>query len=108
MRTVLAYTTLVFAASLLMITLHFHDEAHGYDVVGFAAGSGGAQDQPGQTEIKAYLVDHKTGRVWRVGEVAGPELVIPTRRLTCTEASKNYVESETGCVFQNSAEPNRK
>ena len=103
MRTILGCTTLLLAASLVLIALHFHDESRRYDVVGFAAGSGGAQDQPGTTTTKAYLVDHKTGRLWTVGD----EFVVPTARLTCAQTSQQYAESELGCVLLNHSGPNK-
>jgi hypothetical protein len=68
MRRTLATTaiTLLFSALILLLTSHLHDSAHRFDVVMTAAGSGGSQQDAGSTTTTAFLVDHKTGRVWEL------------------------------------------
>jgi hypothetical protein len=90
------------AVCLFVVELHFHDESHRYDVVGFAAGAGGSQDHGGDTKIQAYLVDHKTGRVWVIaGGTAG--WVVPTVRFSCAQTDKDWNESESGCTVPDSS-----
>jgi hypothetical protein len=70
---------LLLAALVFVVTVHLHDEAHGYDVVGAGEDSGGSQETEGSTEVTGYLVDHKAGRVWLV-EKGGQ---IPVRVFSC-------------------------
>jgi hypothetical protein len=70
--------TLLVAALVLLLTSHWHDSAHRFDVVVAAAGSGGSQQEAGSTTEVAYLIDHKTGRVWRLdGGVQQPTFITP-------------------------------
>jgi len=83
--------TLALLATLATVwgVTYMHDRAHRYDIVAAGAGSGGTQDTAGQTEITAYLIDHKTGRVW-VSATAG-FLGLPLMRLHCSEKQTNSV-----------------
>lgn len=72
--------------------IYIHDRAHRYDVVAAGAGSGGSQEQPGETEVNAYLIDHATGRVWLIGG----ELALPVTRMTCKEYNGGR-ETDYGC-----------
>jgi hypothetical protein len=79
---------------VLLLAAYLHGEARRYDVVVAAAGSGGSQDETGSTDTMAYLVDHKTGKVWELdGELAQPVL-----RLPCRNGPK-VKETEHGCEF---------
>jgi hypothetical protein len=89
MRLATAVTLLV-VALILLLASHLHDSAHRFDVVLAAAGSGGSQQDAGSTDATAYLVDHKTGRVW---ELHGP-IQLPTVVEPCAVALK---ETERGC-----------
>ena len=80
------------AALVLLFALYMHDSAHRYDVVIAAAGSGGSQQEAGSTETLAYLVDHKTGRVWELIEQFEKPLV----RLPCMN-TPTIKETEHGC-----------
>jgi hypothetical protein len=68
-----------------------HDRAHRYDVVVAGAGSGGSQDSVGETEVTAYLIDHKTGQVWEFIGNRG----VPTMRMSCQDMG--WTETESGC-----------
>jgi hypothetical protein len=70
---------------------YMHDRAHRYDIVVAGAGSGGSQDSVGATEVTAYLVDHKTGKVWEFIGIRG----VPTIRKSCHDLS--LTETESGC-----------
>lgn len=84
--------TLLIAALVLFLAFHLHDSAHRYDVVVAAAGSGGSQDTAGSTDTVAYLVDHKTGRVWELnGAVQRPTMLAP-----CPNDG-SFKETERGC-----------
>jgi len=90
---------LAFVAFLVTIwgVTYMHERAHRYDIVAVGAGSGGSggsQDTTGDvgnTEILAYLVDHKTGKVW---VIHGP-VEVPTARRSCQDMG--WTESELGC-----------
>lgn len=64
--------TLALLATLASIwgVTYMHDRAHRFDIVAAGAGSGGgggSQDTigtEGSEEIRAYVIDHQTGRVW--------------------------------------------
>jgi hypothetical protein len=78
---------------------YMHDRAHRYDIVAAGAGSGGSggsqenTGDTGSTEIHAYLLDHKTGRVWVVHVLEE----VPTVRRSCQ--SMGWTETESGCEF---------
>jgi hypothetical protein len=84
--------TFLVATLVLLFTVYMHDSAHRYDVVIAAAGSGGSQQDVGSTEAVAYLIDHKTGRVWQLQS----ELETPGIRLPCPK-SPNVKETDHGC-----------
>ena len=73
--------TLLIVAMLVCLTclaaVYLNGQAHRYDIVAVGAGAGGSNGDKGDTEIKAWLVDHKTGDVWAV---AGGH-VVPTIRI---------------------------
>jgi hypothetical protein len=80
--------TLLVAALVLLLASHWHDSAHRFDVVVAAAGSGGSRQEAGSTKEVAYLIDHKTGRVWELdGRVQQPAFITP-----CPQK-----ETERGC-----------
>jgi hypothetical protein len=80
---------LLLAALVLLLTSYMHDSAHRYDVVMAAAGSGGSQTDTGSTEAVAYLVDHKTGKVWMLRSGAR----VPLFLMSCLRGK----ETERGC-----------
>jgi hypothetical protein len=92
---------LLVAALALLLAVHLHDEAHRYDVVMAGAGSGGSQEREGSTEVVGYLVDHKTGKVWRLGGLNA----VPVTKLACSRLDSNLKETETGCELQQNAKP---
>jgi hypothetical protein len=61
-KTVLIVTILVCATVLLAVFLH--EQAHRFDIVAVGAGAGGSNEDKGDEEIGAWLIDHKTGDVW--------------------------------------------
>ena len=82
--------TLLMVALVLHLASHLHDEAHRFDVVLAAAGSGGSQQDGGSVIAAAYLVDHKTGKAWELnGQVRIPVMIAP-----CPNPLK---ETERGC-----------
>ena|ERR1700740_971745 len=91
--------TLALLATLATIwgATYMHDRAHRYDIVAAGAGSGGsggsqgATGDVGSTEIDAYLLDHKTGKVWYVH---GP-IEVPAARRSCQDMG--WTEIESGC-----------
>jgi hypothetical protein len=90
-------TAIIFllAALVLLLAIYLHNSAHRYDVVVAAAGTGGSQENVGSTETVAYLVDHKTGRVWQLeGQAQKPMLIVP-----CPSGA-NIKEAERGCKLE--------
>ena len=83
---------LLLAALVFLLALHFHDEAHRYDVVLAGAGSGGSQNDTGSTEVAGYLVDHTTGRVWWL--VQNQQVPVTVR--PCEGKAKT---TKNGCEF---------
>jgi hypothetical protein len=91
--------TLALLATLATIwgVAYMHDRANRYDIVVAGAGSGGSggsqenAGEVGSTQIDAYLVDHKTGKVWFV---RGP-IEIPTARRSCQDMG--WIEIDSGC-----------
>jgi hypothetical protein len=81
---------------VLLLASYLHDRARRFDVVMAAAGSGGSQENEGSTESFAYLVDHKTGKVWKLDETFEK----PLFRRTCRNVSENLKETEHGCEFE--------
>jgi hypothetical protein len=77
---------------VLLLAIYLHGEARRYDVVIAAAGSGGSQTEAGSTDATAYLVDHKTGRVWKLNS----KLANPLIRVPCTKMP-DVKETEHGC-----------
>ena len=82
--------TVLATALIFLLASYMHDSAHRFDVVLAAAGSGGSQQDVGSTATTAFLVDHKTGRVW---ELYG-YTQIPVALYPCPAATK---ETEHGC-----------
>jgi hypothetical protein len=76
---------------------YMHDRAHRYDIVMAGAGSGGSggsqenAGEVGSTQIDAYLVDHKTGKVLFLRGM----YEIPTVRRSCQDMG--WSEIESGC-----------
>lgn len=71
-------------------------EGQRYEVVAAGAGSGGSQDATGSTDVRAYVVDRKTGKTWLLS--GGPNVAeIPALRLPCPQIYEGSVESESGC-----------
>jgi hypothetical protein len=84
--------TFLIATLVLLFAFYIHDSAHRYDVVIAAAGSGGSQQDVGSATTTAYLVDHKTGRVWEIfGEFEKPIVRLPCR------TGPNVKETDYGC-----------
>lgn len=85
--------TLAFFAFLATVwgVTYMHDRAHRYDIIVAGAGSGGSQDGTGSTDVRAYLIDHNTGKVWMY---AGP-VGLPTQRRSCQYMG--WTETESGC-----------
>lgn len=82
---------------------YMHDYAHRYDIVAVAAGSGGAQDTAGETTVRAFIIDHQTGKVWMSG---GSFFVgMPLMRVRCTA---EQIKSEMGCSESARQEINKK
>jgi hypothetical protein len=82
--------SLLIAALVLLLASHLHDAAYRFDVVMAAAGSGGSQQDAGSVIATAYLVDHKTGKVWELnGQVRIPVMIAP-----CPNPLR---ETERGC-----------
>lgn len=91
----IAALTLLLCAGIFLLASHLHDEAHRFDVVLATAGSGGSQQDAGSVIATAYLVDHKTGKVWELnGTVRIPVAVTP-----CLYSLK---ETERGCERETS------
>jgi hypothetical protein len=82
--------TFLAAALVLLLAFYMHDSAHRFDVVLAAAASGGSQQDAGTTTTIAYLIDHKTGRVWELDGVVQAPLAIGH----CPVSMK---ETERGC-----------
>jgi hypothetical protein len=79
-RTILLVTLLVCATALVAIILHA--QSHRYDIVAIAGGAGGSNNEKGDLDVQAWLIDHKTGQVWFI---QGHNFVIPIRRLSDQE-----------------------
>lgn len=88
---------LLLAALVLLLAFYLHDEAHRYDVVVAAAGSGGSQESTGSTETVGYLVDHKTGKVWVLLHASQMPVIL----MPCPSMK----ETERGCELK--ADPNK-
>ena len=84
---------LLLAALVLLLASHLHDEAHRYDVVVAAAGSGGSQESTGSTETVGYLVDRKTGKVWVLLQASQMPIILRP----CPGTMK---ETERGCELK--------
>jgi hypothetical protein len=74
-RTLLIVTILVCLTCLA--TVYLNGQAHRYDIVAVGAGGGGSNEDKGDTEISAWLVDHKTGEVWAIED----GFVVPATRV---------------------------
>lgn len=109
---------LILIGTILTAT-YMHESYRRYDLVTAGAGSGGSggsqnvTGDTGEVRITAYLIDHRTGRVWihsdgHLGEVATgiqeagraySSLMffrfVPMERLSC--ADLNAVEVNEGC-----------
>lgn len=87
--------TLALLATLATIwgTTYIHDRAHRYDLVAAGAGTGGTHDAAGDTEIRAFIIDHQTGKVWVSTSRAG-FLGVPLMRVRCTP---DLLKSQLGC-----------
>ena len=76
---------------------YMHDREHRYEIVEAGAGSGGGggsqenTGDTGSTEIAAFLLDHKTGKVWYI---RGP-VEVPAARRSCQDMG--WIEIESGC-----------
>jgi hypothetical protein len=75
---------------------YMHDRANRYDVVAAGAGGGASQDQPGETEAPAFLVDHATGKVWFIAETN--LTAYPVTRVTCQDIGQEELDS--GCKYK--------
>jgi hypothetical protein len=79
---------------ILVLATYLYAEAHRYDVVGVGAGSGGSQQDQGDYDITFYLVDHKTGKIWRLHT----ETAVPVKYLTCGSNLLDLpAETDSGC-----------
>lgn len=88
--------TLAFLAILATIwgVVYLHDRAYRYEIVIAGAGSGGSGGSQentgdvGDTEIKAYLLDRKNGKVWFVdGAVETPTLLLSCQDMGGTDTA---------------------
>jgi hypothetical protein len=102
----------------ILVATYMHESYHRYDLVTAGAGSGGSggsQDESGKegdVRINAYLIDHRTGRVWMHSDigVAGSAALnsketgaaysqyfrfVPMERLNCADV--DAVEVDGGC-----------
>jgi len=90
-----------FALAALLTTIwgvtYMHDRSHRYDIVATGAGSGGTQNDAGQTDFRAFIIDHRTGRVWVY--VNGPSgfVALPLTRIPCSRVKAAPPFSEFGC-----------
>jgi hypothetical protein len=80
-----------------LVASHWISESLRYEVVAAGAGSGGSQESTGSTDIRAYLVDRKTGRTWILwGNTQVMQM--PTMRISCKETfGENAADTESGC-----------
>jgi hypothetical protein len=89
------YKILAFLSILatVLTATYMHDRAHRYDIVAVGSGgTGGSQDATGDTgDIRAFLIDHQSGRVW-FGE---GDTFIPSIRLSC--ADRGEIDTDSGC-----------
>lgn len=87
--------TLALCVTVLVAT-RWMSEGRRYEVVAVGAGSGGSQGESGSTDIRAYLVDRKTGKTWLL---SGDDRVLefPAIRLPCKQIYEKSVETESGC-----------
>src|ERR1700722_5470017 len=93
---ILAFCVTAFALAYLF------SEGRRYDVVAVGAGSGGSQDRDGSTDLKAYLVDHKTGMTGFFSEEKGTYYETPYMRLSCKQAyGRGVPETKSGCSPEN-------
>ena len=90
MKILVAAVVFAVIAAALGIT-YLHERAHRFDIVVAGAGSGGSQENTGDTAFKAYLVDHQTGRVWSVDGVNAQPLI----RFECSDIG--FDDSPEGC-----------
>lgn len=92
--------TLALLATLATIwgVTYMHDRAHRYDIVPAGAGSGGTQSDTGQTEFRAFIIDHQTGKVWMFGPATPAAFVgMPLTRLPCSTVKNAPPFSNFGC-----------
>jgi len=91
----------IFALTALLATIwgvtYMHDRAHRYDIVAAGAGSGGTQDHAGETEIRAFIIDHQTGKVWVSAGTPTVFMGAPVTRWPCSAAKSNPPFSMFGC-----------
>jgi hypothetical protein len=87
--------TLALVATLGTIwgATYMHDRAHRYDLVAVGAASGGTQETAGDMEIRAFIIDHQTGKVWVSTSSVG-FVGVPLMRVHC---SADQIKSEWGC-----------
>jgi hypothetical protein len=92
--------TMALLATLATIlgATYLHDRAHRYDIVAAGAGSGGTQNDAGQTDFRAFIIDHQTGKVWmfRLG-TPGVFVGMPLTRLPCSTVKNAKPFSDFGC-----------
>jgi len=87
--------TLALCVTALVAT-HWISEGQRYEVVAAGAGAGGSQSDTGSTDVRGYLVDRKTGKVWLL---FGDSRVVefPAARVSCKFMNHDWLETESGC-----------
>jgi hypothetical protein len=69
---------------------YMHDPAHRYDIVAAGAGSSGTQDHAGEIDIRTFIIDHQTGKVWIFMHGTPAAFVgMPLTRLPCSTVKPN-------------------
>lgn len=80
-RTIVLVAVLICATVILAVFLI--GQAHRYDIVAVAAGSGGSTDERGDLSVEEWLIDHKTGQVWSIHH---DKFMVPIHRMSEQEA----------------------
>jgi hypothetical protein len=97
--------TLTMIATLATVwgVTYMHECAHRYDIIAVGAGNSGTQNTSGDTEIKAFIIDHQTGRVWR--STSTFFVGIPVVRMPC---DAEQINSVLGCSESPAQERSKK
>lgn len=76
---------------------YMHDRNHRYDVVAAGAGAGRTQDTR-EIDIRAFVIDHRTGKLWVWSGPLGPAILmgVPATEMKCVVPLDNKVLA--GCM----------